>query len=191
MEATKEAAKLARWLLAPLFFLTGCEVPQTETELEPEPWQIRAEYFVETFAGANYNTSWTTRGEGTRCISIKIGEEVVGMADETNTTLTVDALPFHLEIDGQLIEEGFILLDLLPLYRTGRLTVKIPTTRNSKVGLVSIDGMDYFLGHLRFGRNKEGAPSLDSITFQEARPNSRASNLRVVYFTREESKPFR
>ncbi len=161
---------LLPWLALPCLLLSGCEV----VEEQSRAWEPGHEEFVQAVAGNSYSASWETDAEGTRQISISIEQTARELTPEERDNnpfaFAREGLPYRLEIDGNVVEEGLVLLDINSVFRFGESVVEVSLARNGEAALIAVEGEDYHLDNLRFGMGNQGQPTLLEANFQEGSP---------------------
>ena len=175
-----------------LFFtcilLAGCPF------LTPEQrdWAPTTNEFTEAIIGKSYTTGFTTDAEGTRQLSINFGTESVSITPvgpENPFGIPIDALPYRLELDGNLVEEGHLQLTTRTVVVSGHVLARalVSKIREDGVGLIPIEGEDYHLSELRFGLNPLGIPTLIHAIFRKGYPAPQPSDAIIVDFLHEEN----
>ncbi len=175
------ARMLIQWPLFLSLLITGCEIENAEEH--SRTWEPSQAEFVQAVAGNSYSTSWTTDAQGTRQVSVSIGETPQQITDQQRGvnpfTFATEGLPYSLIIDGDTISEG-LLLGTQTALMFDESIVEVPLMRNEgEVLLIPIEDDNYHLDNLRFGMGNDGGPTLLQANFLEGAPDE--SGVRNVH----------
>ncbi len=155
--------------LLPSLFLFGCDM--TVVEDVPREWTPQLEEFVEAVGGMAYATPWETDTEGTRQVTLAIESERL-VLNENNDSFSsaTEGLPYMLKIDGELVDDGLIMLEVRETSRFGELVAGVRLTDQIRHVPIMIDGEEYHINGFQFGLGNDGNPTLLEVTLEESTP---------------------
>ena len=171
----KEFVMKVKSLLESVFFLPCLLFFGCEFNVEPEhsrEWTPQLEEFVQAISGKTYSTSWETDTEGTRQVTLEIESERLALNNEDPFSSATEGLPYMLKIDGEMVDDGLIMLEVREAYRFGESVVVARFTDQVRHAPVFVDGIGHHLDSFRFGLGNDGQPTLLEVVLQEGEPGA-------------------